>query len=356
MELFFRLIRIALGKEGLPDRQPTIEEWEVARDLAMKHAILGFLFPAVDAIRRQVEELNPDIILEWMAATFQLEDQNVQRDKQTRRLYERFKRDGVRTCVLKGQGLARLYPVPNLRHSGDIDLWVEGRRSDTLALLKKMKRKVGKVVIHHVDARFFKDVTTEIHFIPAWLYQPWYNRRLQRFFKENEEEQFSQYDEVMGFSYPTVRFNAVYVLVHAYHHLLDEGIGLRQVIDYYYVLMHLAEEDKEKVMVTLAEIGLKKFAAAMMYVLQTICLLEPERMLCQPDERAGRFMLEEVLQTGNLGLFDERYEKKRKENAFTRNRRKWRRQWHFLRFFPTEVAAIPFWKLWHWGWRKWKGY
>ena len=35
---------------------------------------------------------------------------------------------------------------------------------------------------------------------------------------------------------PTVEFNLIFQLTHIYAHLMNEGIGLRQLLDYYYVL------------------------------------------------------------------------------------------------------------------------
>ena len=35
---------------------------------------------------------------------------------------------------------------------------------------------------------------------------------------------------------PTVEFNIIFQLTHIYSHLMNEGIGLRQLVDYYYVL------------------------------------------------------------------------------------------------------------------------
>ena len=35
---------------------------------------------------------------------------------------------------------------------------------------------------------------------------------------------------------PTTAFNVIYQLTHLYHHFFDEGIGMRQIIDYYYVV------------------------------------------------------------------------------------------------------------------------
>lgn len=92
---------------------------------------------------------------------------------------------------------------------------------------------------------------------------------------------------------------------HMYHHLFDGGIGLRQVMDYYFVLQNLdLEKDRDELASSFEYIGMKKFACAMMYVLQVTMGLECEKMICEPSEKTGRFLLEEVVRGGNFGKYD----------------------------------------------------
>ena len=79
----------------------------------------------------------------------------------------------------------------------------------------------------------------------------WSNRFLQQFFKNNKEKQFSNIQELPGqvgkICIPTPYFNAVYQLTHINVHVLIEGIGLRQFIDYYYVLKNLPKDKHDEV-------------------------------------------------------------------------------------------------------------
>ena len=43
-------------------------------------------------------------------------------------------------------------------------------------------------------------------------------------------------DDAGDIAIPTTAFNVIYQLCHLYHHFFDEGIGMRQMIDYYYVV------------------------------------------------------------------------------------------------------------------------
>lgn len=257
--------------------------------------------------------------------------------------------------MLKGQGVAMLYPNPLRRQSGDIDLWVEGNRGDIYKTLKA-RWKVGETVIHHADVEIFKDTPTEIHFIPSFTYSPFLYRKYKKFFKRCADSQFANYDKTVGFAYPTPEFNAVYSLMHIFHHVLHEGIGLRQLLDYYYILRSLDKEQRLKVFEEMRHLGLAKFAEAVMYVEQQMFGLEPEFLLCKPDGKTGRHLLEEIELAGNFGKYDKRYQhvdRKSRMDVYLHNVK---RNFVFFKFAPGEVLWAPIWKPCHFVWRKIKGY
>ena len=80
----------------------------------------------------------------------------------------------------------------------------------------------------------------ELHFFPCTMNNPIHNARLQKWFKRNADLQCSNVvtlpDGIGEIAIPTTAFNVIYQLTHLYHHFFDEGIGMRQIIDYYYVV------------------------------------------------------------------------------------------------------------------------
>lgn len=358
-DLFFELLQVALGYRAHVSKIPTDKEWLSIYQMAVRQAVIGLILSAVEKLNKEDSTIKPglELFYQWLGTVTQIETKNRQLNEAVIKLSHIFKKDGLRTCVLKGQGLASLYPDPLRRQAGDIDLWVEGNRNNTLRFLKEKGYELGPVVIHHVDAKIYKGVETEIHFIPIWMYNPWHNHRLQQWMKEQQNRQFSNYDDSVGFCYPTAGFNVVYCLAHVYHHLLDEGVGLRQIVDYFYVVRKYNEEQKDEGVTTLLrKLGLRKFAGAMMWVLQEVCGMSSDLMICEPDERRGKELLKEIMATGNMGHYDSRYQKVAGESSLTRNLRKSNRWLELIKDYPAEVLCIPAWKLWHWMWRKWKGY
>ena len=92
---------------------------------------------------------------------------------------------------------------------------------------------------HHLETTL-DGVPVELHFFPGIMNNPIYNARLQKWFKRNADLQCSNVvslpDGIGEIAIPTTAFNVVYQLTHLYHHFFDEGIGMRQIIDYYYVV------------------------------------------------------------------------------------------------------------------------
>lgn len=358
MRLFVELIQVALGLRKSLSTVPLKEDWQEAYLLAGKHALVGLLFSANEKLNEQNKTFMPPMPLfyQWMGETLQIENRNKEVNYAAEQLTRIFKGGGLRSCVLKGQGIARLYPKPERRQSGDIDLWVEGGREKVLKFLKGSYLDIGHVVIHHVDARIVDGVDTEIHFLPVYACNPILHHKLQKFFRRYSDVQFSNYDKELGFSYPTLGFNAVYILAHIYMHFLYEGIGLRQIVDYYYVLKNLGEDERRQSATDIKEAGLKKFAGAVMYVLKEVCGMDETIFVTELDNRRGTLLLEEIMRSGNFGKYDDRLSGRNEKNLISFNLVALKRQMRFFGYYPMDIFSIPFFKVWHWCWRLWKGY
>lgn len=354
MSLFQELILISLGKRDGFSRRLTDKDWTSIYMEAQRQSLAGVLLTGVERVIASGEN-KPKFLIQWIAQTLTLENRNRQLDARCKDITDIFNGIGLRSCVLKGQGVAMLYPNPLRRQSGDIDLWVEGNRGDIYKTLKA-RWKVGETVIHHADVEIFKDTPTEIHFIPSFTYSPFLYRKYKKFFKRCADRQFANYDKTVGFAYPTPEFNAVYSLMHIFHHVLHEGIGLRQLLDYYYILKSLDKEQRLQVFEEMRHLGLAKFVEVVMYVEQRMFGLESEFWLCQPNERLGKHLLAEIELAGNFGKYDERNQQVNRKNGMHVYLHNVRRNFVFFEFAPSEVLWAPIWKPCHFVWRKLKGY
>ena len=356
--MFFDLVQLAIGEKKKLSREPAEKEWLAIYELASMQCVTGLLFSAINKLNEAGSSIKPpmELFYQWIGDSLDIEAQNKRLNEAAKLLTEIFKKGQFCSCVLKGQGMARLYPAPELRQPGDIDLWVDGSRKEILRFLKSQNYDIGHVVIHHVDCTILDEIITEIHFIPVWAYNPFVNRRLQNFFHKNRDSQFCNYDANMGFAYPTNCFNAVYCLSHIYMHFLYEGIGMRQMIDYYFVVKSLNKKDKDAVNREIKHIGLEKIAGAVMYVLHMVCGMDKGELLCKMDVKRGKLLLKEIMLGGNFGQSDDRVIHSKDVGRLKKNLRRLQRETSFFRYYPMDVISIPFWKVGHYVWRKWNGY
>ena len=220
-------------------------DWRQLYNFASRQALLGFCFDGIERLTKEFsEELkqNPmgrDLLMTWMGAAQQIRRQNMKVNAVAGKLYSKFREDGLRCCILKGQGNALMYPNPYSRTPGDIDVWVNASREQITEYAKKHFEIGDDMRYHHLETSL-DGVPVELHFFPCTMNNPIYNARLQKWFKRNADLQCSNVvslpDGIGEIAIPTSAFNVIYQLTHLYHHFFDEGIGMRQIIDYYYVV------------------------------------------------------------------------------------------------------------------------
>ena len=220
-------------------------DWRQLYSFATKQTIIGICF---DGIRRLSEEYpeelkkNPierDLLMTWMGVSQQIRRQNMKVNGVAAKLYSMLREDGLRCCILKGQGNALMYPNAYSRNPGDIDVWVNASREQITEYAKKHFELGDDIRYQHIETSV-DGVPVELHFFPCTMNNPIYNARLQKWFKRNVDLQCSNVvslpDGIGEIAIPTTAFNVVYQLTHLYHHFFDEGIGMRQIIDYFLVV------------------------------------------------------------------------------------------------------------------------
>lgn len=363
-ELFFELIRVAIGTQECLSRIPSVREWSMLRKMAEKQSLMGVCFAGLKRLGADADEgfarigMSKMQYLDWMGMVFYIQCKNEMINHQCAELHSKLFADGMRSCVLKGQGVGQLYAehLCGLRQSGDIDIWIEGEKDETLDWVRRQGAKIGSIDIVHAHADFFEDTEVEIHSQPSWMYGRKADKVLQRFFCEKADEQFENMDRSVGFSHPTVGFNLVYLLVHINRHIFEEGIGFRQLMDYYFTLITSNEYERAEAIKVLSALGLMKFAQGIMYIEKKVFGISTSCMLCEADKSEGEFLLKDILVGGNFGKYDKRNVILPTERRFARGLYNMKRNMRYFVHYPSEVISIPFWKLWHYCWRKRKGY
>ena len=362
MQAFFELIEVTTGKRKALSERLNDAQWEALLQKAQAQTLVGPLYYGVLKLPKE-QQPDSEFMLKWCSMVERIKQINRRMNTSAVKLHKRLKDDGFENVLLKGQGVALLYPDPLMRSPGDLDYWIAGGRDKVVNYVRHYFPKMS-VVYHHMDFPVFKNVPVEAHFMPSWMYSYYTNKRLQAFFSEHEAEEMQHEVElpegVGRIAVSSLYFNSIYLLVHIYRHLLDEGVGLRQVLDYYYVIKHLQADDKikERVINVLKSLNMCRFAAAMMYVLQEFFGLEDKYLLIDPDEKEGRFIISEIMEAGNFGHHDKRYVYKGKGKETRQHYffRKQRRNFRFLTHYPSEVLWHAPFRIWQYFWRRKNGY
>ena len=336
-------------------------DWRQLYTFASKQAIIGICFDSIERMGKEYpEELkqNPigkELLMNWMGKAQQIRRQNMKVNEVAAKLYSKLTEDGLRCCILKGQGNALMYQNPYSRTPGDVDVWVNANRKIIMEYASKKFKLEDDIRLQHVETTV-DGVPVELHFFPCTINNPIHNARLQKWFKRNADLQCSNIvslpDGIREIAIPTTAFNVVYQLTHLYHHFFDEGIGMRQIIDYYYVVTN--DEllvIRDTLQRELKHLGLWKFARAVMYVLHEALGLAEEKMIAPMDEKRGKLLLEEILNGGNFGKHFTKYGGFTHQSMGKKYFLKIWRNMHFVRHYPAEALSEPIFRTWHFFWR-----
>ena len=241
----FAFLRCCLGCKGNMSRVIAGMNWQELYSFASKQALLGLCFEGIERLGKEhPEELkqNPvrrELLMTWMGKAQQIHRQNMKVNAVAGKLFSMLREDGLRCCILKGQGNALMYPNPYSRTPGDIDVWINASRERIMEYAQKKFELGEDIRLQHLETSL-DGVPVELHFFPCTMNNPIYHARLQKWFRRYADLQCSHIvglpDGAGDIAIPTTAFNVVYQLTHLYHHFFDEGIGMRQIIDYFLVV------------------------------------------------------------------------------------------------------------------------
>lgn len=352
---FFELLRYSIGSDTyLTESEET--DWEAMHQLAKEQTLVGVLFCGIERLPKEQRPLKK-LLLKWYAENERIKSQNAKVNEACLKVSKLFNDAGIENCILKGQGNASMYDRPDSRTAGDIDIWVNREKlriENGWIILGNERLKAGKQVYHHIDVESVGGVLVEVHTRPSFMNNLIHNRRMQRWFKENAQEQFRHRVSLPGCNgevcIPTVEFNVVYQLAHISKHFFQDGIGLRQFVDYYYLLKK-ACLDQEKTERVLKQLGLYRLAQAVMYIEVELLGLDSKYQIVPIDRKLGGILYEEIMASGNFGKYDQRVTGFFRNTSVGRNLERVRRDVRLVWYFPSECLWEPVFRILHFFWR-----
>ena len=463
MTLFFEFLQVTMGNRKSLSVGITDTDWLRLFEFCNKQALIGVGFTAVEKLHAVGVVCPAALRMRWMALALQIERQNEKITKQCRELTKKYEHDGLQCCILKGQGNLQNYPeeLRMRRMPGDVDVWcippkdgldiavatgnkdveyVKYRGVNAVIEYARMQfrlcgiDKQPRAIYHHIDAPAIDGTEVEIHYKPSFCRSLIRNRRMRKWFAVHAYE-CTKHKCRYGFPVPTSSVNVVYQMCHLFNHFFHEGIGLRQLMDYYYTLKIWHNDLEEKielesrgmlieghgsavmspseVMEVLRSFGMARFAGAVMWVLNEVfeneecrmkneecieneeCRMKNEEcseaddmgeqqlfthckfkeefiklkqvssigqqlkekyvcepwMICEPNEKEGKKLLEEIMKGGNFGQYDNRDAALKNGGMVKHGVWKLKRVMRLVRSYPEEALWEPVFRVWHLGWR-----
>lgn len=314
MSLIFELLQVSVGTREVLSHVPSVREWKWVFEEAQRQFIAGVMVCGIERLSKEMQPLQA-ILLQWVGITLQIEQRNPLTLEACKEVTSQFDKKGGDSCVLKGQANHRYYPQEMAKrwNCGDVYVWVTPRNS--------VRKKADVNVLEYVDAHWGRTglcwlhcnfneqngVPIEVHFRPSFINEPCRNRCFLRHFSDIEKSTCTEVIEGVELPVMKVDEDVIYQMNHIYRHLTDEGEGLRQIIDYYWLLLawnKVHVRSKEETMKIVSRLGMKRFSGALMYVLREICGIKDELLLCPASVKDGRFLLSEIMIAGIFGHAD----------------------------------------------------
>mgnify|MGYP000039823614 CR=1 FL=1 len=367
--LFYQLLRMALGRQVCLPHTPNEQEWKALYELAKKQSLIGVCFAGVQKLQTQRQEPPEMTYLTWMGMAAKIQQRNEVVSRQCVELQGQLAADGVRSCVLKGQGVGALYRVHEndndnnnnknssdlsmLRQSGDIDVWVDTDEEGALRWVKKYQRELD-FDYKHVHLDVLEGTSVEVHYRPSTSRVPWYMKRVEHFTREKAcwTNAVALGDGMVNV--PSLEFNLVFILQHIFGHLFAEEMTLKQYLDYYFVLKQAHEKgaDVQEAYRWMQRMGMGSFARATMWLLREVFGMPEEWMICEADADEGRFLLDRVMAKEQKAKKGEHGSVRWHLSVFWAQQNK---NLHLLTHYPLEVLFSPIWLARHFFWKRiWK--
>ena len=365
--LFYQLLRVALGRQVCLPHTPNEQEWKALYELAKKQSLIGVCFAGVQKLQTQRQEPPEMTYLTWMGMAAKIQQRNEVVSQQCVELQGQLAADGVRSCVLKGQGVGALYRVHEndndnnknssdlsmLRQSGDIDVWVDTDEEGALRWVKKYQRELD-FDYKHVHLDVIEGTSVEVHYRPSTSRVPWYMKRVDHFTREKAcwTNAVALGDGMVNV--PSLEFNLVFILQHIFGHLFAEEMTLKQYLDYYFVLKqaHVEGADVQEAYRWMLRMGMGSFAKATMWLLREVFGMPEEWMICEADADEGRFLLDRVMAKEQKAKSGEHGSVRWHLSVFWAQQSK---NLHLLTHYPLEVLFSPIWFARHFFWKRiWK--
>lgn len=288
------------------------QEYHSLMNLATKQTVAGMVAQSIIDKRLKIE-LSPSDAVQTLLYLQRIHQQNTLLNSELVALAKLLDAQKIKFIVLKGQTIAAHYPHPLSRTPGDIDFYVFKEDFNKAAEVLNKEWNVnfcGSKSTHHLEFRHNK-VLFEMHFEILELF----SQRQKRRFDNIVASCPLAYTDINGYKIPTLDpvVNIAYTFGHLWYHLLELGVGMRQLCDLTILINDVFEKgnedntkEAERLNKILQEIGFHKAFCVLEAVLQKHFGLRHIPLQTNASAAHTEAVMQRVIRYGNFGHYGRR--------------------------------------------------
>jgi len=230
---YFALLRAAIWNQPASIDEPV--DWPVVMQLAY-HQSTNVLVGSAAIHMTGSNKPSPEMLAQMQASI----RGNLIRQLQLKQILvpaiRLLRQNGIEPVLLKGFGLAMLYPYPNLRQFGDLDIYIGlDKFHEACDLLRTLPGGYnwGEAtdIGHHYNIEF-GSLPMEVHRVSAEVEDEKEATLYAAMERDGLETHRQRVDfEGVEISIPSKEFAVFYTFFHAWHHFITSGVGWRQLSD-----------------------------------------------------------------------------------------------------------------------------
>lgn len=332
-------IRFSISNDTVVPVSTKSIDWYDFLHFCNRQGVIGLVF---EGMQKADLRIDPKNLFLWISYSEHIKRQNRIINQRIEEIQQFFIDKDRRSCILKGQANGLMYPKPEVRSPGDIDIWVEGNPIDIIMIVRKFAPQ-APYSYNHIKMPIFNDVSVEVHYRPVNMMIKRHDKRLQEYVKEIKNNQFSHKEKIgtVEIGSLTNEFNALYQILHMYSHFFTTRNSFKQFIDYYYLLKKgLPNEAKKNCMKMFKRLKIENYSSGIMWIMKDVLGLDDSFIIGNVNEREGLLILKESFYYGTGS-----------KNKYLSVLEQTIANVRLINHYPAQILFRPIYLAWHQWWK-----
>lgn len=256
-QIISQLLRVALWNDSSALNSEALEslpaeQWLEVHALSLRSGVCALLLDVIVAEKIAIPRA---VKMRFISSTDKVEREYALKVKVASKLASIYAQHGIKTMILKGIGLAQLYPTPKHRPCSDVDIWLFGRQREADKILsEKYNIKINEAHHHHT-VFYINDVMVENHYDFIEQHSRSSKATMESYLKELSDTEIPLTIDIEGTQLyiPGPNLNALFLIMHAGAHFAADSISLRHLADWALFLKHYGKDVDWQKLLSVAE-------------------------------------------------------------------------------------------------------